>query len=79
MEIFSLDTIQCLYRKMYARYEGFTVVKIQVKVFWVVTPCSVVVEYQQFGGTLKMEAARSSKMLVSYCNTTWHCNSEDLD
>jgi len=24
-----------------------------------------------------MEAARSSKMLVSYSNTTWHHNTED--
>jgi hypothetical protein len=27
-----------------------TGVKIQVEVFWVVTPCSVVVGYQHFGG-----------------------------
>jgi len=27
----------------------FMVVKIQVKVFWVVTPCSVVAEYQCLG------------------------------
>jgi len=44
-------------------------VKIQVEVFWVVTPCSVVVGYQRFGGlsclhlhfTLKMEAARPAE------------------
>jgi hypothetical protein len=41
------------------------VVNIQVKVFWVVT--------------LKMEAARSSKTLVSYCSTRWHNNPEGLD
>jgi len=35
---------------------------IQVEVFWVVT--------------LKMEAARSSETLVSYCSTTHHHNSE---
>jgi len=29
--------------------------------------------------TLKMEAARSSETLVSYCNTTQHHNPEDLD
>jgi hypothetical protein len=29
-----------------ARFEVFTVVKIQVKVFWVVKTCSVVVGYQ---------------------------------
>jgi hypothetical protein len=49
-------------------------------------PCSVAVGYQHFGGpcylyhfTLKMEAARSSEILASYCNTTWHHNPEDLD
>jgi hypothetical protein len=26
-----------------------------------------------------MEAARSSEILVSYCNTTWHHNPEDLN
>jgi len=26
-----------------ARFEAFTEVKIQVEVFWIVTPCSVVV------------------------------------
>jgi hypothetical protein len=34
----------------YARYEVFTAVKIQVDVFWVVTPCSVVVGYRRFRG-----------------------------
>jgi hypothetical protein len=29
--------------------------------------------------TLKMEAAKSFEMLVSYCNTTWHHNTEDID
>jgi hypothetical protein len=28
---------------------------------------------------LKMEAARTLEMLVTYHNTTWHCNPEDLD
>jgi hypothetical protein len=28
--------------------------------------------------TLKMEAARFSEMLVSYCNTTWYHNLEDF-
>jgi hypothetical protein len=39
-----------------------TAVKIQVEVFWVV----------------KMEAAGSSETLVSYPNTTWRHNPEDL-
>jgi hypothetical protein len=33
-----------------ARRQVFTAVKIQTEVFWVVTPCSVAVEYQRFGG-----------------------------
>jgi hypothetical protein len=28
----------------------FTAEKIQVEVFWVMTPCSVVVGYRRFGG-----------------------------
>jgi hypothetical protein len=28
---------------------AFTAVKIQVEVFWIMTPCSVVVGYQSFG------------------------------
>jgi len=52
-------------------------VKIQVKVFWVVTPCSVAVGHQCFCFTLKMEAAMFSEMVVSNCNTIWCCNLED--
>jgi len=33
-----------------ARSEIFTPVKILVEVFWVVSPCSVVVGYQRFRG-----------------------------
>jgi hypothetical protein len=29
--------------------------------------------------TLKMEAERSSKILVSYCDSTWSDNPQDLD
>jgi hypothetical protein len=32
------------------RFEVFTAVKIQIVVFWVVTPYSDVVGYQHFGG-----------------------------
>jgi len=34
----------------FAAFEVFTAVKIQVEVFWVVTPCSVVVGYRRFRG-----------------------------
>jgi len=56
--------------KHWSRSEAFTAVKIQVEVFWVVTPCSVVVGYQR---------VRTSDTLVSYRNTTWRHISEDLD
>jgi len=59
----------------------------QVKVFWVVTPCSVVLGHQHFGGpcclqfyfTLKMKTAWPSKTMVSYHNTAWQHNSENPD
>jgi len=34
----------------HTRFEVFTVVKIQVEFFWIVTPCSYVVGYRRFGG-----------------------------
>jgi len=40
--------------------------KIQVMVFWVLMPCSNMVGYF----TLKMQAARSSETLVTYCITS---------
>jgi len=69
-----------------ANFEAFTAM-FQV-VFWVVTPCSVVVGYQRFRGscclhllyfTLKMEAARSSETMVSYHNTTRRHSPEELE
>jgi hypothetical protein len=32
-------------------FEIFTAMKVQVEVFWVMTPCSVAVGCQRFGGT----------------------------
>jgi hypothetical protein len=68
-------------------FEVFTVVKIQVEVFWVVTVSSVTVGYHCFGAPcclhlhfiLKMLAARCSETLVMYRTTTQCHNPEDLD
>jgi hypothetical protein len=57
-----------------ARFEVFTVVRIKVEAFWVVTPCSATI-----GFDLKMEIARFSETLVSYRKTALHHNPEDLD
>jgi energy-coupling factor transporter transmembrane protein EcfT len=43
---------------------------------WVVTPCSVVVGYQCFRG--QCFSIFTSETLVSYLNTTWRHNPEDL-
>jgi len=66
----SLSMMPCLQMWLFritsqdVRFETFTVVKIQVKVFWFMTPCSVAVGYQCFGG--QVERADSSEMLVQY-------------
>jgi len=54
------------------RFEVFTALRIQIKVFWVVMPCdtSVSEDLAACFFRVKTEAARSSKTLVSYCNTT---------
>jgi hypothetical protein len=65
-----------------ANFEVFTAVMIQVEVFWIVTPCSVVVGYQRFRGpffTPKMEAAWSSETSVSCHITIWRHNPENHD
>jgi hypothetical protein len=68
------------------RREVFTAVKIQVEVFWVVTPCSVVIGYQRNVGilshlaafTLKMEAAMFSETLAFYHSTIRRHSPEEL-
>jgi hypothetical protein len=60
------------------RFQVSTGVKIQVEVFWVVALCNTVVGYHHFRA-VKMEAARPSRMLVSYLNATQHRNPENLN
>jgi len=57
------------------RFEVSMVVKIHISL-WDGIPCSVVVEYHLFRSWYLhlQEAARSFKMLLSYCNTIQHHN-----
>jgi hypothetical protein len=57
--------------------------------FWVEVPCDLLEFYQHFrvltasiframnDNTLRLEAARTSEMLVNFCQTTQHYNQED--
>jgi hypothetical protein len=70
-----------------AGFEVFTAMRTHIRVFWVVTPCTVVVGYQRLRGPyclhfryiLKVEAARSYHTLVSYHIITRCHIPEDLD
>jgi hypothetical protein len=61
------------------RFETFTTVKIQVEVFWVVTPCNLM-EYQCFRGPccLHLHWAWTSETLVFYSTIRRH-NPKDFD
>jgi hypothetical protein len=60
------------------RFEVFMAMNIQIEVFWVVTPYSVVVGYQCLGGPrslhiqCEVEAARISETVDPYHDTTRH-------
>jgi len=41
-----------LLTSLLAGFEAFTAVKIHVEVFWILTPCSVVIGYQRFRGSM---------------------------
>jgi hypothetical protein len=62
-------------------FEVLTVVSMNMAVFWVVVPCSLVEVYQRFRGpvliTLMMKAARTSETLVNFYQTTQCYNPED--
>jgi hypothetical protein len=49
----------------------------QVKVLWVVMPCSVVVGYHRFGGHAAYIFS-DSQIMVSHHNTTWRHHQKDL-
>jgi len=65
--------------------------KIQVVLFWIVTPCNYVAEYRRFGGPrclhfqgvvggiLKMDTEWSSETFVSYFVTTRCHKAENRD
>jgi hypothetical protein len=50
---------------------------MEMAVFWVVAPCSLVQVYRRFRGVLMMEAASTSKTSVNFYQTTRRNNPED--
>jgi hypothetical protein len=71
-----------------ARFEVPTALNIQVKVIWVMKPCSTMEGYQCFrdpcclclqGEVRRWRQHVSPKKMVSYLNITHHHNPEDLD
>jgi hypothetical protein len=53
-EVKEIYSVNILNKCNNARFEVFMTVKIQVEVFWAVTPCSVTVRYQCFRGPPKI-------------------------
>jgi len=45
---FMMECSVVIYMNIVVSFEAFPAVMFQVKVFWVVTPCSVIVGYQHF-------------------------------
>jgi len=61
--------------RLHARREVLMEVRIPVEVLWLMTPCSVVVGYQRFGGPCCLHLRRQR----GPPNTIRCHNSEDLD
>jgi len=64
---------------MVMRFEVFTAVKFQDKVFCIVILCNVVVGYQYSEGLYCLHLQGEPKTLVSYCHTIQHHKPEDLN
>jgi hypothetical protein len=62
-------------RRLTVRFEILTAASMNVSVFWVVAPCSLVEVYQLIA--LMMEAASTSETSVNFHQTAWCNNPED--